>query len=183
MGDDLGSSRRARPALDPGRLAAQARERHQYTVPTAQAGEKVVATNPDGSVDIVGWEETYDVAKARTQGLTAAASSGCKTVQIYRYRSAPAGTLWKYLEQQGWCYSGTKITSRYDYRRWPCCVNIGWKWEGHIGLSRSGGSWHWDNWTQGSFSFGCAVGCLDWDYPWLDLDIYGDGGWSYSTGV
>ena len=92
--------------------------------------------------------------------------------------------LWKYWQQQGFCHNGTRVTSLYDWRRWPCCVDPGWKFEAHVGRTRNGGAgqWSYSTWTQGHFSFGCSIQCLSHSYPWVRLTVRGNGTWSKSTG-
>ena len=109
---------------------------------------------------------------------------GCKRVWAARvHRNVFGAVLWKYFQQQAFCYSRGVITSLYDWRRWPHVYMAGWDFKGHIGRRTTGraGTWHYGTWTQGKFAL-CAAWCVGSKYPWVDIDVYGNGGWSYDTG-
>lgn len=121
---------------------------------------------------------------ARASELAETGLVRCKRVWAARvYRNVFGIVLWKYYQQQAFCYNGSRITSLYDWRRWPHVNAPGWDFKGHIGRTRSGGAgtWHYGTWTQGHFAF-CAAWCAAHLYPWVDLDVYGNGGWSHRTG-
>jgi hypothetical protein len=108
----------------------------------------------------------------------------CKRVWVARvHRNIFGVALWRYYQQQGFCYNGTKITSLYDWRRWAEVYSGGWDFKGHIGRAITGraGTWHYGTWTQGKFSL-CWQWCVDTKLPWVDIDVYGNGGWSHKTG-
>jgi hypothetical protein len=110
--------------------------------------------------------------------------SGCKRVWAARvYRNLFGVALWRYYQQQGFCYNGTTITSLYDWRRWAEVYAPVWDFKGHIGRTTVGraGTWHYGTWTQGKFRL-CAQICVETKLPWVDLDVYGNGGWSHKTG-
>jgi hypothetical protein len=129
--------------------------------------------------------ETGEVAEgAQPAPGRTAFPSRCKRVWAARvFRNFLGIVLWKYFQQQGFCYNGSKITSLYDWRRWPEVYSAGWDFKGHIGRSKTGGvgRWHYGTWTQGEFAL-CAAWCLGEKHPWVDIDVYGNGGWSHKTG-
>jgi hypothetical protein len=134
-----------------------------------EVGEMVDPPETDGSpTDVV------DIELAR----------GCKRVWAARvYRNLFGVALWRYFQQQGFCYNGTRITSLYDWRRWAEVYAPVWDFVGHIGRATVGraGTWHYGTWTQGKFKL-CAQVCIDTKLPWVDIDVYGNGGWSHKTG-
>jgi hypothetical protein len=108
----------------------------------------------------------------------------CKWVRVARVYRGPFGrVLWKYHQRQSWCYDGAKITSLYNWRRWPEVADLAWDFEGHVGRTTVGGvgKWRYGTWTQGHFAL-CERWCTSHEYPWVDIDVYGDGSWSGRTG-
>jgi hypothetical protein len=136
------------------------------------------------------WSEEPDPAAEALYADSLDSLTGSYPVRCKRVRAARVHTngawndLWKYWQQQGFCHNGSRVTSLYDWRRWPCCVDPGWKFEGHVGRTRSGGAgqWSYSTWTQGHFSFGCSIQCLSHSYPWVRLTVRGNGTWTKSTG-
>jgi hypothetical protein len=111
-------------------------------------------------------------------------SSRCKRVWAARVLRNIFGTaLWRYYQQQGFCYDGIRITSLYDWRRWAEVYVSGWDFVGHVDRRITGrsGTWHYGTWTQGKFRL-CFQFCVDTKLPWVDIDVYGNGGWSHKTG-
>ena len=158
--------------------------------PTNAAPPAVADTEGAEAMPVEEWSEEPDPAAEALyadslDSLTGLYPVRCKRVQAARIHTNGAwNDLWKYWQQQGFCHNGSRVTSLYDWRRWPCCVDPGWAFEGHIGRSRSGGAgkWSYSTWTQGHFSFGCAIRCLSHIYPWVRLTVRGNGTWSKSTG-
>jgi hypothetical protein len=137
---------------------------------TTEAGERVL----DGR---------RVAALART-GLAASFGSRCKRVWAARvYRNIYGSVVWKYFQQQGFCYDGVRVTSLFDWRRWPEQYSPAWQFKGHLARSRTGwaGRWHYGTWTQGKFAL-CLAWCIFAQYPWVDLDVYGNGAWTHKTG-
>ena len=105
---------------------------------------------------------------------------GCKTVWAYRgYNHWLGYTLFRYYQQVSWCSNGFGIYS-YSRDRWPE-THVGWRFNGHIGSSVTGGSSSRSAWTQGSFSF-CVGSCYDHKYPWVLIDVNSSGGWNAYAG-
>jgi hypothetical protein len=105
---------------------------------------------------------------------------GCKTVWAYRgYNHWLGYTLFRYYQQVSWCSNGYGIYS-YARDRWPE-THVGWRFNGHIGSSITGGSSSRSAWTQGSFSF-CVGSCYDHKYPWVLIDVNYNGGWNAYAG-
>lgn len=126
----------------------------------------------------------YFTVEAGAGRVQIANLSRCKRVWAARvYRNIFGTVLWRYVQQQAFCYDGRRITSLYDWRRWPEIYAYGWRFKGHIARFVSGraGTWHYGTWTQGKFAL-CAAWCVREKLPWVDLDVYGNGGWSYKTG-
>jgi hypothetical protein len=121
---------------------------------------------------------------ARTDLAAGVFASRCKRVWAARvYRNIFGTVLWKYFQQQAFCYNGVRVTSLYDWRRWPELRAPGWSFKGHIARAVTGraGSWHYGTWTQGRFRL-CWAWCIEERLPWVDLDVYGNGAWSHRTG-
>lgn len=120
----------------------------------------------------------------RTELAASLLASRCKRVWAARvYRNLFGTVLWKYFQQQAFCYNGVRVTSLYDWRRWPDLRAPGWSFKGHIARAVTGraGSWHYGTWTQGRFRL-CWAWCIEERLPWVDLDVYGNGAWSHRTG-
>ena len=129
-------------------------------------------------------EETCAAAQGVADSSSGCAGVSCKSVRIARvYRGAFGRILWKYHQRQSWCYDGTKVTALYDWHRWPEVVDLRWTFKGHVARTTSGGvgKSHYGTWTQGHFAL-CGRLCTSHEYPWVDLDVYGDGSWSGRTG-
>jgi hypothetical protein len=173
------------------RLLAEAAATAVLLVPAqAWAAEPATSQPASGYYTIeVGEErqrsgEPAGVSRARTLAETGLSAAACKRVWAARvYRNVFGVVLWKYYQQQAFCYNGARITSLYDWRRWPVVNSPGWDFRGHIGRARTGGAgtWHYGTWTQGHFAF-CTAWCAAHLYPWVDIDVYGNGGWSHRTG-
>ena len=120
----------------------------------------------------------------RTDLASSVFTSRCKRVWAARvYRNAFGTVLWKYFQQQAFCYNGARVTSLYDWRRWAEVRAPGWRFRGHVARAVAGraGSWHYGTWTQGRFTL-CWAWCVEEKLPWVDLDVYGNGAWSHRTG-
>jgi hypothetical protein len=119
-------------------------------------------------------------ASRRLAGAQRTSWVGCKTVWAYRgYNHWLGYTLFRYYQQVSWCSNGFGIYS-YVRDRWPE-THVGWRFNGHIGSSLSGGSTSRSAWTQGSFAF-CVGGCFDHKYPWVLIDVNVNGGWNAYAG-
>ena len=130
--------------------------------------------------------ETADVPESGGSGAVEldAAATGCKRVWAARVlRNMFGAAMWRYYQQQGFCYNGARITSLYDWRRWAEVYVPAWDFVGHVARSTTGraGTWHYGTWTQGKFRL-CFEFCAATKLPWVDLDVYGNGGWSNKTG-
>jgi hypothetical protein len=152
----------------------------EVTPPREGSGHYSVETGEISLTD----SASAGVARAGALAETELAASGCKRVWAARvYRNIVGIVMWKYLQQQAFCYNGSRITSLFDYRRWAHVAAPGWDFRGHIGRATTGaaGTWHYGTWTQGHFAL-CAAWCVEHKYPWVDIDVYGNGGWSHKTG-
>jgi hypothetical protein len=146
----------------------------------------VAATAPaQGFEDEVTVEEDTCAAAPGVIDTSAACFGvSCKSVRVARvHRGAFGRVLWKYHQRQSWCYDGTRITSLSGWRRWPEILDLSWDFEGHVGRTTAGGvgKWHYGTWTQGHFAL-CGRRCTSHEYPWVHIDVYGDGSWSGRTG-
>ena len=129
-------------------------------------------------------KETCAAALSVADSSTACVGESCKSVRVARVYRGPFGrVLWRYHQRQSWCYDGTRITALYDWRRWPEVADLSWDFQGHVGRTTVGGvgKWHYGTWTQGHFAL-CGRSCTSHKYPWVDIDVYGDGSWSGKTG-
>lgn len=135
------------------------------------------------------------VHTARARGVTgptmrSSSASGCKTVWATRIgRSAIFGTvLWKYTQEKQFCWSYPRITS-IKVSAYPCCTDPTWFFRGTIGsagwyLQWAGSSMggHY-SFRQGLFEQEVLGKVIDSAQPWVKLWVYGDGSWTYDTGV
>ncbi len=108
-------------------------------------------------------------------------STGSKSATItVEGKNAIGMTLWKYVQRIDWSFDGSKITSKFRTRSGTVYMPF-WKFDGHIGNQESGGvgQWSYRAWTQGEFSLclGGNIGCIQHAYPWIDMTVYGNGGW------
>lgn len=92
------------------------------------------------------------------------------------------GEVWRYTLYVQFCWDGTTINS-YSYNRYPSNMAPFWNFNGHIGLSQSGGAgytWAY-TWTQGSFTL-CFPYCgIQNSVPQVWITVYGSGGYSYGA--
>jgi hypothetical protein len=153
-------------------------------VAVAASGEGLAPGAPawvrDHVAEVTGGKAPLGPVSRSLSGTKRASWYGCKTVWAYRgYNHWLGYTLFRYYEQVSWCSNGLSIYS-YGRDRWPE-THVGWRFNGHIGSSITGGSTSRSAWTQGSFSF-CVGGCYDHKYPWVLIDVNVNGGWNAYTG-
>ncbi|MBN6054248.1 hypothetical protein JYK22_20065, partial [Nonomuraea sp. RK-328] len=125
-----------------------------------------------------------DVAVSQEERAAILASS-CRTYTGWRGGKNGFGQFtWKYFQKMGWCYNGFRVTSAYWYVRWGETYLPGWTFRGHKQFVSGGGagSTHWRRWTQGNFCLVPALGCVQEKNPWLDMTVYGNGGYAFSSG-
>ncbi len=118
-----------------------------------------------------------------TNGVSPLVSSNRWVWAIYGYSLAGI-KLFGYFQEIDWSYDGSHITS--DSRnRWGEVYAPFWTFIGNTGSYEQGGVGYasYRSWTQGQFKF-CAgqYGCVDEGDPWLDMTVYGNGGYSGSQG-
>ena len=166
--------------------ASAAERPERDAIPVVASGEGIAPGAPE-------WvrQHVAEVLAGRGGGQTTARSRklagvqrtswiGCKTVWAYRgYNHWLGYTLFRYYQQVSWCSNGYGISS-YARHRWPE-THAGWRFNGHIGSSITGGSSSRSAWTQGSFSF-CVGSCYDHKYPWVLIDVNSQGGWNAYAG-
>ena len=116
----------------------------------------------------------------------------CKTVWARRnFKNWFGVWLWRYTQQVTFCWNGAVVT--YFYRdRWGEVHNIlgfsPWNYQGHIATNCQyehcypgrWGDWAEGAWTQGKFS-ACAGSVCSYHYPFVNIVVYGNGGWNWST--
>lgn len=148
-------------------------------VPVSASGEGIAASAPEWVRRHVA-EVTGTPAPRATARLRRVAWIGCRTVWAYRgYNNWLGMTLFRYYQQVSWCSNGFSIYS-FGRDRWPE-THLGWRFDGHIGSSITGGSYSRSAWTQGSFAY-CLAICYDHKYPWVTISVNADGDWNYGTG-
>jgi hypothetical protein len=141
----------------------------------------------DSQGNVVGVLELSEEAVASTEVGTL-----CKKVKaVYTKTNGAPGPLsndlWKYGATWGWCWkTGTHtISSLYGWARIIQCCDPGWDFKGNTSLSTTGwvGSKTVTRRTQGHFAFCPPVaGCVNHNYPWVKLFLYGTGGWNATKG-
>lgn len=120
-----------------------------------------------------------------SDGASAQATSCLYGFQVERYGTNAFGQkLWSYFQKIDWCYNGSWITWKSRIR-WGEVYFPFWEFKGHIGNYESGGVGYWSYraWTQGHFAL-CVpyLGCSQHTYPWIDMTVYANGGWSWTAG-
>jgi hypothetical protein len=106
---------------------------------------------------------------------------GCKDVWAYRgYDHWLGYNLFRYYQQVSWCSNGYTIYS-WSRFRWPELNGPGWGFDGHLDSYLGGSTSHKRAWTQGQFH-ACFTWYCDYKAPWVNIDVYLDGGWSANTG-
>lgn len=126
----------------------------------------------------------------QVRGSVSAADAGTRSLQA-RVPAARRATYcrWARVERYYTNALGMKLFSYFQKSksrtRWGEVYAPFWEFKGHIGSSTSGGvgSWSYRAWTQGSFAL-CApyVLCAQYKYPWIDMTVYANGGWTWSSG-
>ena len=112
------------------------------------------------------------------------AAAACRYVTVSRWAENVFGsTLWKYFQRIDWCYNGSSVTS-VSRRRWGETYWPGWSFKGHTGNQTSGGvGWTgYQAWTQGHFCLASYFDCVQDRYPWIDITVWRNGTYNYSTG-
>lgn len=113
------------------------------------------------------------------------ATSSCKTVSGHHRMPSTAGfTLYRFHHGASFCYNGSTVTSLYNRRSWLTDVDPTIEYQGIV-----------SNWTTGvntslarSFMQGhmrhCVLkyGCYANSYPWVQLNLYGNGSATYTNG-
>jgi hypothetical protein len=162
-----------------------------FALPSAPASAwTVTSVEPvtDETGEVVGVLEEGEEPMA----LLESAATGCKKVYVKYTRTnggpGPASNdVWAYRMEQGFCWNSNRnrITSLYGFLREPICCDPFWSWAGHVALSTTGGvgQWRVSRYTKGHFKL-CFpwLGCVDHDYPWLRLTLYGTGNWTRAAG-
>jgi hypothetical protein len=118
---------------------------------------------------------------AETEALLA---SGCWWAQVWRSgKNLFGSTLWKYFQRIEWCSNGSYITSKTRIR-WGETYFPGWSFKGHIGSTTGGGVGYtyYRARTQGHFCLISYFSCVQDAYPWIDMTVYRNGTYSWSTG-
>jgi hypothetical protein len=123
-----------------------------------------------------------DVSRPNTpQARTRTAWYGCRDVWAYRgYDHYFGYNLFRYYQQVSWCSNGFSIYS-WSRFRWAELNGPGWSFDGHVDSYLGGSSTHKRAFTQGAFH-ACYYGWCDYKVPWVNIDVYIDGGWSANTG-
>jgi hypothetical protein len=106
------------------------------------------------------------------------------------YDNWPFGyNYFRYYEQVTWCGNGFNVLTSFWRDRWPEVNFPGWSFQGNIASNcdlehcngRGSGLYSTDAWTMGQFAL-CGGWCVDYKYPWVDIYVTADGGWSESDG-
>lgn len=174
-----------------GPASGKEKERPQDSVAVSASGVGIAPNAPDwvreriaaihaGRIEQAEIPEASGMTARAPQALRPASWIGCRSVYAWRgYNHLLGYNLFRYYQQVSWCSNGFGIYS-YVRDRWPE-THVGWRFNGHIGSSLSGGSTSRSAWTQGSFAF-CVGGCFDHKYPWVLIDVNVNGGWNAYAG-
>jgi len=129
--------------------------------------------------------KTVVVKIEKSKSLSTLSTGSRRATMTFEAKNVIGMTLWKYTQQIDWCYDGSKVTSKFRTRYGTVYMPF-WKFNGHIGNQEQGGEgqWSYRAWTQGEFSLclGGNIGCIQHVYPWIDMTVYGNGGWHGEKG-
>lgn len=112
------------------------------------------------------------------------AACGAFTITVKEENTLGA-PLWAYHQRLGYCFDGEDVIS-LERKRWGEATFPGWTFEGHVASAKSG---HApaptiERYTKGRFSFGVPPYVfLEYQHPWIDMTVNGDGSTSSDTGV
>ncbi|MEA1958427.1 MAG: hypothetical protein U9N44_01970 [Chloroflexota bacterium] len=147
---------------------------------------------PEGQKTAIELLKVVKIEKVTTTSITpstsptgirsAAATGGIKTGTVEVYAKNSLGMkLWSYYESITFGYDGTTITRADQPRIWGQTYIVGWRYEGVLSSSTSGGVGYtfYEGWTQGHFILGIGGWDIKHCYPQIDITVYGNGGWSY----
>lgn len=117
------------------------------------------------------------------QMVAAAAASGCGTayVAVKGYNSVGQKLL-DWATSQYWCWSNSTVT-RVNTMQIKASVTslgqvMGWSYAGKVDGPTTSKltSFKWRTWAQGHFVFSpIRVGTIQHQYPWVQMDVKGDG--------
>ena len=113
----------------------------------------------------------------------APASTGCWYWNDWRNgKNAFGATLWTFNVEPNWCGNGSWITNYAYTNTWGTTSWIGWEYKGVISSSdRWGMGWNvFESTRQGSFCYINFYGCVQNQYPYVDVEV-GAGGQIYKS--
>jgi hypothetical protein len=116
-------------------------------------------------------------------------ASGCKTVWATRIgRSLLGFVTYKYTQEKYFCWSSPRVTT-VQVSAYPCCTDPTWFYRGPVASAGWYFAWSGDSrgghysLRQGRFEQSVLGKIVNSAQPWVKLWVYGNGGWSYATGV
>lgn len=146
--------------------------------------EEFAKLTPEAQSAVLDYLTVYKVKHSEVVSLVVSSGcdDGCDSRKYEVWGENRLGyKLWSYFQTIDWCYDGSKVTSKTRLR-WGEVHTLGWKYNGHIGNTESGGvdQSSYRAWTQGSFELclGGDIGCIQSCYPWIDQTVYGTGSYS-----
>ncbi len=110
-----------------------------------------------------------------------ASATQCWEWTPYVYITGLTGNnLAHYYEEMYWCENGTNITYHAQHA-WGVAEAPGWNWEGNTSTSSAGGSGSsfFRYFAQGKFCFISYLGCVEQWTPWIQITVYGNGGYGW----
>ncbi len=122
---------------------------------------------------------TGSVVQSGIGGADGAPGSGCWTwTRGVTAQNVFGWSVWTYEQQLDWCSDGASLYQTFRKRMGDVHMVL-WAFEGHRDGTVSGGDGasYWRAYTQGAFEV-CVVqgvGCVKWDYPWIDSTVWADG--------
>jgi hypothetical protein len=127
-------------------------------------------------------------AKGKASGRSLQAS-GCKTVWATRIgRSALGFVTYKFTQEKYFCWTSPRLTN-VQTSAYACCTDPVWFYRGPAGSSGWFFAWSGDgrgghySFRQGRFEQAVLGKVITSAYPWVKIWVYGNGAWSYQTGV
>jgi hypothetical protein len=113
-------------------------------------------------------------------GMMTTAAGGCWTWTWNRQgRNLFGQVIWQFNQRMNWCSNGSTLTSK-TRTVWASNMWFFWSYSGLVpgGDSQSGGVGYsyWRSFVQGEFKY-CppGVGCIQYNYPWLDMTARANG--------
>ena len=105
---------------------------------------------------------------------------GDYTARIWK-QNGYGNTEWTVWERIWWYCDGTLVTAHGP--SWGGSADFGWYYQGVVAQSETGGDgqFYYRMWTKHKTCWSCGLWYEDVDYPAIEIVVYGDGSYTWST--